>query len=363
MATIISQPPALLLQGRPIVFAIGAENDDQPYIRLIAKPVAGQKDILPLRTSDAAASFELREYFKPELQVALSLTAAVHANACKDFVISFWEYYGNPPAEQDELQVQKTVHIGTVPRWMQAAYDGLYANFAARLAVNPFMTWYPAQSKRVLPAQNELLYFVAPSSSTFSVSVSILYPDNTIVTHSPSGSLSLQLHKVGSFNVGYTALGIASVTPGKKPVQYTVTIAGKTRTYIVDHKAYRDVRYIIFRNSLGGYDTLPCTGEADESTDIERTVAQRIYDQENPGRTNKYVHRTDHNEQAKVNTGFLAANEKRWLNDLMISEEVYEIAGGITTPILILNTTLDRTERSYEPGAVEIEYERLSIIE
>jgi hypothetical protein len=363
MPTIVVQPPELSLQGRPFVFQVSSDNDDQPYIKLVAEPVTGQKEYLNYGGSGFEVKFDLREYFKPELSVALSLVAAVHANACKQFSIKLSDYYGNPPTEQENTTVNKTVHIGTVPRWMLAAYDAAYANFAARLGVSPFMTWYPAQNKRVLPAQNELLYFVAPNGGNYSVSVNILFSDGTLATHTPAGTISLQAYQVGSFNVGYTALGLAAVSPSKTVVRYTVTLAGKTRTYDVDYKAYRDVRYIIFRNSLGGYDTLPCTGEADETTEVERQISESIYDAESSARYNKKVYQTEHFEKVKVNSGFLAANEKRWLNDLFISEEVFEIFNGIQTPILITANTLDRTERSYEPGSIEIEYERLSIIE
>jgi hypothetical protein len=42
-----------------------------------------------------------------------------------------------------------------------------------------------------------------------------------------------------------------------------------------------------------------------------------------------------------------------------ISDDVFELSDGMLSPVMIKNTTLDTTERIYEPGSVEIEYERL----
>ena len=359
MITITQTPDLVCLQGLPIVFKATSNMFDEPFFKIMAEPVAGQRELLKLNSDDEAV-FDLREYFKPELSVEFKQTAFVHENCCRQFMIQFSEYYGNPPVPEATTDESINVLLGTVPKWKQHEFRAVYANFAAWLSANIFLSWYPSQPKRVLPDQPEVLYFIAPSSATYSPAVVITYSDGTTASHSPSISIAAQTLEVASLPVGYTALGIAAVNPSKQAVSYTVTIGGKTRSYLVDHTPYNDVRYIIFRTSLGGYDVLACTGEADALSERTAKIAERVYDQLAPERISRYAYNIELKEVETVNTGWLQANEKRWLNDLMISEDVWEMLNGVLSPVMIRNSDLDRTERNYEPGTVEIEYERLN---
>jgi hypothetical protein len=364
MISITQTPETVNLQGLPIVFKATSNKFDEPYFQVMAEPVANQFDLLKLNRDDEAV-FDLREYFKPELSVNFDPLPRLHANACKEFEVNFYDYYGNPPVQ---VLAGSAVHnilvlLGTVPEWKQLEYRATYANFAAWRAANVFLTWYPAQPKRVLINQPEVLYFLAPASSEYAVSVAVLYTDNSIVSYTSNVGVYALQNQVASVPVGYTALAVGAQTPSKKVVHYTVTIAGKTRTYIVDHTPHSDVRYIIFRTSLGGYDVLQCTGEVDSETEMKRKIANRVYDPEASPRISRYAYNIQHTEVEKVNTGWLLPNEKRWLNDLLISEDVWEMLGGVMRPVMIRNSNIDRSERSYEPGSVELEYERLTYVQ
>jgi hypothetical protein len=174
--------------------------------------------------------------------------------------------------------------------------------------------------------------------------------------------MAVNYNKIASFPVGYQELGIGDVNPAKTVVSYEVTIADQTRVFVVDYKPYRQHRFLVFRNSLGGFDTLACTGEADESTEVERKQSNRVYDAENPYRVQKVEFFNEHSELVKVNTGWLSPAEKNWLNDLLISTEVYEIRGNKQQPVLIKNKSIDRSWRIYEPGSIEIEFERINLV-
>lgn len=362
MITITQSPPLVNLQGMPFVFRVTSNMFDEPFFKIMAEPVAGQAELKPVNTSDEAV-FDLREYFRAELSVEFKQTAFKHENACKSFNINFYEYYGNPPQKEDGDDGDFNVLLGTIPQWKQLEFLSTYGTFSSWLSSNIFLGWYPSQPKRVLPTQPEVLYFIAPSSATYSPVVAITFTDGTTASHSPAISIALQALEVGSLPVGYTALGLATVDAEKTVASYIVTIGGKTRSYTVDHIAYNDVRYLIFRNSLGGYDVLPCTGEVDSKSETTRNLAERVYDPEASARISRYAYNIELKEVETLNTGWLQANEKRWLNDLMISEDVWEMLGGVLRPVLIRNSDLDRTERNYEPGTVEIEYERLNWVQ
>lgn len=364
MISITSVPYGVSLQGMPIVFKVTSNMVEEPYFKVLAAPVSGQSDLLALNDDDVAV-FDLREYFKPELSVLFATTPTLHANAAKQFNVVFYEYYGNPPTIHASVNHNIIVMIGKIPKWKQAAFRAEYPTnfnlgFDNWLSSNIFLSWYPAQPKKVLPTQPEVLYFIAPNSASYAPTVVVKFTDGTTATHSPAISITAQASQIASLPVGYAALGLASVNILKTVASYVVTIGGKTRSYVLDLMPYRDVRYIIFRNSLGGYDVLPCTGEADTKTEVQRSVAQRVYDPEATERTSKMVYNIDEKENITVNTGWLQANEKRWLNDLFISEDVYDLVGSVMSPIMITGSDLNTTERIYEPGSVEIEYERLT---
>lgn len=361
MITITSTPALVCLQGQPIVFKVSSNLFDEPFFKVMAVPVSGQSELLPLNADDEAV-FDLREYFRPELSVSFVTTPAIHANAARQFEVFFYEYYGNPPTQHDSDSFELVVMLGGIARWKQAEFLATYSgSFANWLSANLFLSWYPAIPKRVLPDQPEVLYFLAPSSATYSPTVVVTFTDGTTASHSPSVSIAAQATEMASLPVGYTALGLAAVNPAKTVASYVVTIGGKSRSYVVDHNAYRDKRYIIFRNSLGGYDVLPCTGEVDSTTETTRNTATAVYNPEAATqRLSRMAYNIETTEVERVNTGWLQANEKHWLNELMISEDVWEMLGGVLSPVLIRNSELDRTERIYEPGSVEIEYERLT---
>lgn len=362
MITITQNPPTINLQGQPLVFKVSSNVTDEPFFKVKAVPVYPQRELLPLNDSDEAV-FDLREYFKPELAVEFKQTAYVHANACKEFTVTFYEYYGNPPQNEDSDTSAINILLGTIPKWKQMEFVAAFGTFGNWLANYIFLSWYPSQPKRVLPSQPEVLYFLAPSAATYAPTVAIIFTDGTTGSHSPVLSITPAALQVASLPVGYAALGLAAVDPTKTVASYIVTIGGKTRAYQMDYTAYNDVRYLIFRTSLGGYDVLPCTGEVDSVTETTRNIANRVYDAEATARISRYAYQIDHNEVEKVNTGWLLPNEKRWLNDLLISEDVWEMLGGVLRPVLIRNSDLDRTERNYEPGSVEIEFERLTWVE
>jgi hypothetical protein len=366
MITIIDSPSAVSLQGEPFLWRVQSSLT-VANLRILAEAVNDQYDVARVNNPLDEVLFELRDYYKSELSSVLNYGAvALHNNVCKDFSISFFEYYGTPAQLGSGTIETRKILMGKIPRWKQfwftqSGYNGIEGWLVVGNHI--WLTWYPEQAKKVLPDQPEVIYFIARGAKTYNLSISIAYSDGTTLVHDPGIAIATAMYQVASIPVGYNKLGIGAVDPNKTVVSYTISFDGNTfpRTYVVDFKSYRDVKYIIFRNTLGGYDVLACTGEADETTEIERDISERVYDMANPIRLNKTVYRIQNTAITKVNTGWLQPNEKEWLNDLFESEEVYELVGAYKQPIMLRNTSFDRSQRSYEPGSVELEYEKLYI--
>jgi len=199
------------------------------------------------------------------------------------------------------------------------------------------------------------------------------FNDGTFALHDPNRSMDAGQYQVVSFATGFNALGLQAWAdlnhPGKKITHYyvSVTRAGygisEPFPYKVDYNNYRNVRYIVFKNSLSGWDVLACTGENDETTEIERSTASRVADVSDLTRLHKVEYRRDLSQIVNVNTGWLTIGDKEWLTDLLISDQVFELIHDRLNPILIRTKQFDNTDRTFQPGEAEIAYERLFLAE
>lgn len=377
MFAITSSPPALSLAGMPLPFTVASDRVADDY-RIMALPFPGVSgapaEILP-RGGSTSVIFELSEYFATRRPAELSaLAAAVHQDSCKNATIAFEEYYGNPPAGSNQITWTGLLMGGRIPRWKQYEFNAAYANFQAWItAQKPFLTFAPRTGKRVLPSQPERLYFLnqlEATPATLTLICGVYFDDGSFDLYDPTVSIAVNPNQVVSFATGYDQLGIgtwaAANHEGKQVTNYYVMVRNnggaaisEAFLYNVDHNDYLNTRYLVFANSLVGYDCIACTGIADEFTDIERFTAERIKDVSDATRLHKTEYRTEEFETVKVNTGALLPDELNWLNELYLSKEIYEVIGTTWKRILIKSKQLDRSIRNFEYRSVEIEYERL----
>jgi hypothetical protein len=376
MFAITSQPEEISLTGLPLNFQVASDREADDY-RIMALPLPGDPDapveILPIGES-TSVQFNLCEYFQQKrISEYSDLNAAIHLDACKNATIQFEEFYGNPPAGSNTIEWTGLIMGGNIPKWMQYSFNKTYESFVAYLsAKKPFLTFYPRYQKKVFPEQPERLYYLnrldeLPAS--IKLLILVTFDDLTSEYCDPNRSISVNPDQVISFATGYNQLGLgtwmAANHPTKKVKYYSAILqsdsVGISELYIYepDFSDQRNTKYIIFKNSLSGYDCLPCNGEVDETTEVERYTANRIADVNLPGRLHREEYLRDEFEIVKVNTGYLQSWEKDWLNELYISDEVYEVVDGERRQILIRSKQLDRTLNKFEPSSVEIEYERL----
>jgi hypothetical protein len=374
MFAITSNPPAVCLSGLPMNFTVASDRIEDNYKILALPIISGSPAELLSLNAAANAEFELSEYFLNERVTEYSDAATwIHTNACKNSTIAFQEYYGNPPSGSNQITWTGLIMGGRIPRWKHYELIASYATFYEYLvAIKPFLTWYPRTGKKVLPGQPERLYWynhLTENPVTIALVCGIFFDDNTFDLYDPSVELTTNPQRVVSFATGPDQLGIDTWAtanhPGKTVQQYYVQVT-KTGVgvsdvflYNIDRDNYRSVRYLIFRNSLVGYDCLACTGEADEFTDIERFTSERVADINDANRLHKREYRNEASEKVKINTGWLQKNDQNWLNELFLSPEIYEVSGSQRIRILLTSKQLDRSRRIFEQSSVEIEYERL----
>ena len=153
-------------------------------------------------------------------------------------------------------------------------------------------------------------------------------------------------------------LPLAGLPADTYRAELTLLVAGVqqtgSRTYRLDDSPRH--RQYIFLNSLGQWDTLSCTGPLSSKASVERTVATRLlppdYDpQDGP----ESVAAVTLDGRLTVSTGQVSPGELAYLRELLLSTDVYEVAGDGLRKIRL--TTKDLLDYQDDAGADGFSFE------
>ncbi len=200
-----------------------------------------------------------------------------------------------------------------------------------------FLTWQPCE-KWVDSQQPEWLYWLVnatPKPTELRLRAEITYLDGTVETLTALTVQTVSQYTVYSLPVGYTALGLAAreTATGKYIHSYRVWVANETnarlsqvRTYYIEQDYQPNVLYLVYANSLGGYDTLRCTGQASRALTVTGTAAQRALDPNYLPTTAELFSLNRLGERIlTVNTGVIDGDAVDYLGEVTLSDEVYVV--------------------------------------
>lgn len=133
------------------------------------------------------------------------------------------------------------------------------------------------------------------------------------------------------------AAGVLLTEIGFEVMAGPVTVVNRLWVTI-DQRAYYETHVLLFRNSLGGLDTVRLRGQTDFEAEYTRTAATRVlppsyYTSLNLNRS-KITTATEE-EKWKGDTGFLSKKSIDRLRDLLLSNEVYAYRSGKLIPVEI----------------------------
>lgn len=210
---------------------------------------------------------------------------------------------------------------------------------------------------KVLPDQDLYLYFLTnmlPSPTKLNLRVFRWYADGT----EDAAPETLMTQDVQAMMV-YCVPASPKIVAGnfsKVIARYMVwltneadEVVSKMVTYTVDHMYYEATRVILFRNSLGGYDSLGLTGKVSERLDVTRELTERIKPFEATADFSEIETNLVKGErELTVSTGWLSDAERKWLDELALSEDVYLVTDREYLPIRLVDdgyVDLDSKER------------------
>lgn len=223
-----------------------------------------------------------------------------------------------------------------------------YEFFASRLFTDPaaragkFLTWQP-DNKAVLPDQPEYLFFLVntqPAPMALRLRVEYTYTDGT-----KEDATRLTLNEVTPMTVYCVPVGpvVVDVVGRSKPVRsYTVWVSdganarlSETRTYRVDSRYVAQCRYLLFDNSLGGFDTLVLRGKGAETLTTGRDVAERPTDIDGQAAwAERIVTDARNDRELSVYSGYLSQAERTWLTELGLARQIFLVSDRAHVPLV-----------------------------
>ena len=198
-----------------------------------------------------------------------------------------------------------------------------------------FLTWQPAE-KWIETNQPEFLYYLVnftPKPAELWLRTEVSYTDGSLETVTAMKMTDVSQYGVYSIPVSFSVLGLPAreIATGKQVLSYRVWVSNESaqrlseiRTYWVNRDYEPNTLFLLFANSLGGYDTLRCTGASGRTLTVKGTATQRVLPPDYLPTSAELFSRDRRGEKIlTVNTGLLDGEMLDYLSELTLSEELY----------------------------------------
>ncbi|GAB3802964.1 hypothetical protein GCM10028819_32120 [Spirosoma humi] len=210
-----------------------------------------------------------------------------------------------------------------------------------------FLTWQP-DAKSVSQYQPEYLYFLlncSPVPALINRRLQVNYPDGRSDVRTLDTLSGAAINQVVCVPAGMAPNGLVNDV-----ASYQLWLSdgnnnriSQVRTFIVDNKEQAQERFILFENSLGGFDTLRILGQGSESTTVRRTLVDIDPQTAAIDAAQLRVIQVDGEQSLTVSTGYFTRQGSGWaryLEELLLSKSIYLVTPKGHVPLLLSNTEL-----------------------
>jgi hypothetical protein len=230
-------------------------------------------DDIAFNTDDQAELYTeniLKSFLNYDLPAYNASALAYCSNMLKRWYIWYTEAYGTPPVaiEYTRYPASNTEYIYAVMAGQKKATFTLdtYESEYFTGTNNKFLTNQP-RAQAIHPAQPVFLNLFINNDQEFSSKIKIYYTDDTNATHTLLTD-DTQSGKICIFPAGYNQNTIADLVPAGKTlayydfwVEFADTTTSEVFTFTLAHNYSGLVRFYLFQNAWGAFDTLAATGE------------------------------------------------------------------------------------------------------
>lgn len=332
--TILQQPDALSLSGNIKDFRISTPGKISFVLLQGATEILsqsydpGQDGLVTISLKDiihSCLSFQLQESSQVYLQPTLADTFTARFSD---------EYVVNPDISGDPVYTDITF------RAVRAGIDR-FADTATNFLTQNFLTWQPTV-KPVTYYSPEFLTYYAVVPCIVKLRAYFTDDSGSVITQKDITLSDFEAGKAYTIPLQYAS--VAGKLDNELPGYYDVWIEnteGVRLTYIQRYYASdmlsEQEQWILFENSLGGIDTFRAYGSCDFTGEHIHNIAE-IED-------NSLEYRVDTERKFQKNTGYLNAQERRWLLDFFPSLSKYIYTGSYLRPIVVTESNVTYTDR------------------
>jgi hypothetical protein len=344
----VGQPLWYPLAGQPVGALVELE--------LWAESAHGATDFAPVLSlskrvdAQGRVAFRLDTLLWPLLRafvpaIALAAATQVCTTNLLDYYVRTTVTPLNPalPVAYDVSGLRTALRGGLPAEWQQTDYFAL----REQLAQLPFLSWQPtgpgiyadAEAKPIVPGQPEWLFFLCtPSLAGAQLQVSRSY--RMSATARPVVDVEALPAPAGDWP--YQLLAIPLRDTRASFATLTVQVETAAGVAVSLPAAYQFVarseqtRFLLFTNSVGGLDTLRTGDRARLDVTLEATT-EKV---ERPARLGEVAPAADRQvsdlsagRKLRLATGWLEARELDWLQELVLSREVWQQVNAQLRPL------------------------------
>lgn len=307
-------------------------------------------------TTLPGANFEIQELLHGLLESTVPPFGIDEITLCQAVVLPFYtkaiRKNGNTLINENLLPSSFVFRGGFEDSYYSSYKDRF---FTAYLGANrAFLTWKP-NAVMIRPNQPEFLGFLtnfSPSPSELRLRVEITYEDWSSETITAKTLANIAAMAVYNIPVGPTQLNLHNrLNATNKPViRYTVWVSNENnerlsqeRTYLIDRRYTKNVRFFLFQNSLGMWDTLDCYGDGTETLKVQRETAEQFRGYEYlPQVAERVINRVTGEREISVAVGYgryqNAALRQYW-QELFFAEQIFLVTERAYLPLTLVNDT------------------------
>ncbi|GAB3937030.1 DUF5977 domain-containing protein [Larkinella terrae] len=254
--------------------------------------------------------------------------------------------HDDAPIDQLDAPVAYAIKAGIAEREYAAYHDFFFTEYIGK--GKRFLTWAP-NARTVHADHQEYLYLLthfSPLPTSLKLICQAYYTDGTSERRVGNQLTTVYPYKVYSFPVGPRALGLLN---SPKPVShFEVWVSNQDderlteiRWYRLETQYRRNVRFLLFANSLGGFDTLYCTGKGVEQVKYVRQITERFTGYDYPPEfSEKQINQVTGERELTVSTGWLSKVQAEYLQELALSPEVYLVTDRAYLPLMPVTDSL-----------------------
>jgi hypothetical protein len=238
-------------------------------------------------------------------------------------------------------------------------YPGLNYFTTYLTANKKFLTWAPIEKYVDRNQEDYLNFFAYGNFNQLKLQIKAYYDDNTNQT-SVVGTISAARFRLYQFPAGPANSGALLIDGTKTLVKYEIRILNQSdavisevRTFYVVQQRHPLTRHFMFQNSLGTFEVLRFTGQANETTGFQREILQRFLPHNYVASQGEFLANSIQSlKRNSYSSGYikdrLAKQWNAYMEDFMLSPRILEVTNGLRKPVVITSGDINIEDQNYE---------------